>query len=153
LKGLSLISAVAFIMSAELLYWAKWPLTGQIILLIVIALPLYFYYMAKGGWHDFGRQLKGAWWLVFYLVALAVVSRIGRSQFGGLGYIPYGWDLAVVAVIGLAFFLWGVKSGWRTPSIEAIQIGEAEGTVDLDLPLIPPEEDEAERITESHHPH
>jgi amino acid transporter len=40
LKGLSLISAVAFIMSAELLYWAKWPLTGQIILLIVIALPL-----------------------------------------------------------------------------------------------------------------
>ena len=34
-------------MSAELLYWAKWPLTGQIILLMVVALPVYFYYQAK----------------------------------------------------------------------------------------------------------
>ena len=152
LHGLSLIAAVAFIMSAELLYWAKWPLTGQIILLIAIALPLYLYYQFKANWHDFGRQMKGAWWLVCYLVTLAVVSYIGSAKFGGTGVIPFGWDLAVVAVIGLLYFLWGAKSGWRTPSIEAIQIAEAEGTIDLDQPIIPPEEDEAERITESRHP-
>jgi hypothetical protein len=28
-------------------------------------------------------------------------------------------DLLVVAVIGLVFYLWGVKSGWRTPAVEA----------------------------------
>ena len=122
LAGLPIIAGVAFIMSAELLYWAKWPRTGEIILLMVVALPVYLYYQYKSGWHDFGRQMKGAWWLVFYLIALAVVSRIGSSKFGGLDLIPYGWDLAVVAVIGLVFFLWGVKSGWRTPSVEAAQM-------------------------------
>ncbi len=38
---------VAFIMSTELLYWARWPLTGHTIVLMVAALPVYFYYQAK----------------------------------------------------------------------------------------------------------
>ncbi len=153
LHGLKVIAAIAFIMSAELLYWAKWPLTGQIILLVVAALPLYFYYQFKHDWHDFGRQMKGAWWLIAYMFTLAAVSYLGSAEFGGHGYIPYGWDLVVVGVIGLVFFVWGSMSGWRTPSIEAIQIEEAEGTIDLEQPIIPPEEDEAEDIVESHHPH
>jgi amino acid transporter len=74
LRGLSILAGIAFIMSTELLYWAKWPLTGEIILLMVVALPVYLYYQAKSGWHDFARQMKGAWWLVFYLPTLALVS-------------------------------------------------------------------------------
>ena len=144
LAGLPIIAGVAFIMSAELLYWAKWPRTGEIILLMVVALPVYLYYQYKSGWHDFARQMKGAWWLVAYLITLAVVSRIGSAKFGGLDFIPYGWDLAVVAVIGLLFFLWGVKSGWRTPSVEAAQL---EARIDPDAPLVPPDEETAERIT------
>ena len=144
LAGLPTIAGIAFIMSAELLYWAKWPLTGKIILLIVVALPIYIYYQYKSGWHDFGRQMKGAWWLVFYLITLAVVSRIGSAKFGGLDYIHYGWDLLVVAVIGLVFFLWGVQAGWRTPSVEAAQMA---ARIDPDAPLVPPDEEESERIT------
>ncbi len=119
LRGLPIIAGVAFIMSAELLYWARWPLTGKIILLIVAALPIYIYYQHKGGWQDFARQMKGAWWLVLYLITMAVVSRLGSVKFGGQGYLPYGWDLGVVAIIGLVFFVWGVRSGWSTPSVEA----------------------------------
>jgi amino acid transporter len=118
LAGLPVLAGIAFVMSTELLYWAKWPLTGEIILLMVVALPIYFYYQAKRGWHDFGRQLKGAWWLIAYLPTIALVSWAGSTTFGGQGYLPYGWDLAVVAVIGLVFYVWGVKSGWRTPSVE-----------------------------------
>ena len=144
LHGLPIIAAIAFIMSAELLYWAKWPLTGQIILLIVVALPIYFYYEHKHHWHDFGRHMKGAWWLVCYLISLAVVSYIGSAKFGGLDYIPYGWDLAVVAVIGLVFFLWGSKAGWRTPSVEAIRKEAHEHPGEV---MVPPDEEEAERMT------
>src|SRR6185312_6719163 len=39
LAGLPILAGIAFIMSTELLYWAKWPLTGEIILLMVVALP------------------------------------------------------------------------------------------------------------------
>jgi amino acid transporter len=144
LRGLSILAGIAFIMSTELLYWAKWPLTGEIILLMVVALPVYLYYQAKNDWHDFGRQMKGAWWLVFYLPTLALVSWAGSTSFGGKGYLSYGMDLGVVAVIGLVFYLWGVKSGWRTPSVEAAQL---EAHVDPFTPLVPPDEETAERIT------
>jgi len=144
LMGLPVLAGIAFIMSTELLYWARWPLTGEIILLMVVALPVYLYYQAKAGWHDFARQMKGAWWLVFYLPTLAFVSWAGSTTFGGQGYLSYGVDLAVVAVIGLVFYLWGVKSGWRTPSVEAAQL---EAQADPNAPLVPPDEATAERIT------
>ncbi|WP_426662390.1 APC family permease [Rhodanobacter aciditrophus] len=144
LAGLPVLAGIAFVMSTELLYWAKWPLTGEIILLMVVALPIYFYYQAKSGWHDFGRQMKGAWWLVAYLPTIAVVSWAGSTTFGGQGYLPYGWDLVVVAVIGFVFYLWGVKSGWRTPSVEA---AELEAAAHPDAPVVPPDELDAERIT------
>jgi amino acid transporter len=119
--GLPVLAGVAFVMATELLYWAKWPLTGEIILLMVIALPIYLYYQARAGWHEFDRHLKGALWLIVYLPTIALVSWAGSTTFGGQGYLPYGIDLVVVAAIGLVFYLWGVKSGWRTPSVEAAQ--------------------------------
>ncbi|WP_049623585.1 APC family permease [Frateuria defendens] len=146
LAGLPVLSALAFVFATELLYWARWPLTGEIILLIVVALPVYFYYQARAGWHDFGRQLKGAWWMIVYLPAIALVSWAGSPTFGGHGYLPYGADLAVVAVVGVVFYLWGVRSGWRTPSVEAAQL-EAQ-LIAPNAPLVPPDEATAERITE-----
>jgi amino acid transporter len=142
--GLPILAGIAFIMATELLYWAKWPLTGKIILLMVVALPVYLYYQAKAGWKDFGRQLKGAWWLIFYLPTLAAVSWAGSTTFGGKGYLSYGADLAVVAVVGLVFYVWGVKSGWRTPSVEAALI---EAKAHPGAPVVPPDEFESERMT------
>ncbi|WP_329741376.1 APC family permease [Dyella sp. A6] len=144
LIGLPVIAGVAFIMATELLYWARWPLTGQIILLMVVALPVYLYYQAKSGWHDFGRQMKGAWWLICYLPVMAIVSWLGSTTFGGHGYLPYGWDLFTVGVVGLVFYVWGVRAGWRTPSVEAARI---EAHDEPDAPLVPPDEEESERMT------
>jgi len=118
MPALPVFALLAFVFSTELLYWAKWPLTGEIILLIVVALPWYFYYQAKNGWRDFRRQLDGAWWLICYLPAIALVSWGGSTRFGGHGYLPYGWDLVVVALVGAAFYFWGLKCGWRTPDVE-----------------------------------
>jgi amino acid transporter len=125
LAALPLIGALAFIFATELLYWAKWPLTGEIILLMVVALPIYLFYQARSGWQDIGRQLRGAWWLVVYLPVIAFVSWAGSSKFGGQNYLTWGWDLLVVALLGLVFFIWGVKSGWSTPAVRQAQIDHA----------------------------
>ncbi|MEI6003032.1 hypothetical protein H3V53_39925, partial [Paraburkholderia bengalensis] len=34
--------------------------------------------------------------------------------FGGLGVLPYGWDMLVVIVFSLVFYYWGVHTGYRT---------------------------------------
>jgi amino acid transporter len=120
LRGLPIIALLAFVFSTELLYWAKWPLTGEIILLVAAALPIYVYYQARAGWPDIQRQLQGAWWLIVYLPIVAGLSYVGSTEFGGLGWMPFGWDLAIVAAVGAAFYFWGMRSGWRTPAIEAV---------------------------------
>ena len=112
-----MIAALAFVFATELLYWAKWPLTGGVILLVIVALPVYFYYQARAGWDDFARQLRGAWWMIVYLPAIAAVSWAGSAKFGGRDYLPWGWDLVVVAAVGFVFFLWGYRSGWATPAV------------------------------------
>ncbi|HTV52356.1 MAG TPA: APC family permease [Steroidobacteraceae bacterium] len=117
LAGLPVLAAVAFIFATELLYWARWPLTGQIILLIVVALPVYLFYQAKARWAGFREHLRAAWWLILYLPSIACVSWAGSARFGGRDYLAWGWDLVVVAALGLFFFVWGVRSGWSTPAL------------------------------------
>ena len=59
--------------------------------------------------------------MIGYLPGIALVSWLGSTQFGGIGVIPYGWDQALVAAMGLGFYFWGVRSAWRTPFVDALE--------------------------------
>jgi amino acid transporter len=120
--ALGAVAALAFIFATELLYWAKWPLTGEIIVLVVVALPVYLYYQTRSGWRDFRLHLRGAWWLMAYLPVIAAISWAGSARFGGHDYLKWGWDLVLVACIGLVFFLWGARSGWLTHAVTQAQV-------------------------------
>jgi amino acid transporter len=121
IPGLTVLAPTAFVLATLMLYWARWPHTGQIMLLLILPMPVYLYYQAKSGWADFARHLKGAYWLIAYLAALVALSWAGSKQFEGQGYIGYGWDQLSVAVVALAFFYWGVHSGWQTPALAGIK--------------------------------
>ena len=115
IAGLSVIAPFAFVSAALILYWARWPLSGQIIFLIIAGLPIYFYYQKKNNPNSISRDVRAAVWLVAYLPVAAIISYIGSPSFGGIGILSDGWDMLVVAVIALLFFKWGVNSGYRTP--------------------------------------
>jgi amino acid transporter len=125
LKGLPVIAALAFVFATELLYWAKWPLTGEVLLLMLAALPVYAYYRVKHGGQHLAQELHGAVWLVVYLPTIALASWAGSTRFGGHGYLQWGWDLLLVAALGVVFFIWGVKSGWDTPASRQAQLDHA----------------------------
>ncbi|MEI6000031.1 amino acid:proton symporter, partial [Paraburkholderia bengalensis] len=38
--------------------------------------------------------------------------------FGGLGVLPYGWDMLVVIVFSLVFYYWGVHTGYRSAYLD-----------------------------------
>jgi amino acid transporter len=124
--GLPVLAPMAFVLATLMLFWARWPHTGQIMLLLILPLPVYLYYQAKGNWRDFGRQLRASWWLLAYLIAITVLSWAGSKEFEGHDYIGYGWDQLCVAVTSLAFYFWGVRSGWRTPAVIAVENDAAE---------------------------
>src|SRR6202453_5009741 len=104
MPGIEVLSPAAFMLATLMLYWARWPSTGQIMLLLLIPLPFYFYGQAKSGRRDFGRHLSGAWWMIAYFAVLVALSFGGSREFGGRGYVPYGWDQACVAFMALAFY-------------------------------------------------
>jgi hypothetical protein len=104
-----------------MLFWARWPHTGEIMLLLILPLPVYLYYQAQAGWRNFGLQMRAAWWLLAYLLAMTVLSWAGSREFEGHDYISYGWDQLCVALASLVFYFWGLRSGWRTPAIEAAE--------------------------------
>lgn len=118
LKGMQFVAPFAFVCASLVLYWARWPLTGQVILLIVAALPVFFYFQAKAGWKGFSKDLYAATWLIGFLPAMAAISFLGGTEFGGRGYLPQGWDMLVVAAMALVFYHLGVHTGYRTPYLE-----------------------------------
>jgi amino acid transporter len=124
--GLPVLAPMAFVLATLMLFWARWPHTGQIMLLLILPLPVYLYYQAKGNWRDFGRQLRASWWLLAYLIAITLLSWAGSKEFEGHDYIGYGWDQLCVAITSLAFYFWGVRSGWRTPAVIAVEKDAAE---------------------------
>jgi amino acid transporter len=119
--GLPVLAPMAFVLATLMLFWARWPHTGQIMLLLILPMPVYFYYEARGNWRDFGRQLHASWWLLAYLLVITVLSWAGSKEFEGHDYIGYGWDQLSVAAASLAFYFWGLRSGWRTPSVIAVE--------------------------------
>jgi amino acid transporter len=119
--GMRIVSLLAFITASLMLYWAKWPLTGQVVFVMLVGLPMYLYYQAKGGWQDFALQFKAGLWLIVYLAFMIVVSWLGSDKFHGIGVIPYGWDMLVVAVGSVLFYAWGSRSGYLSKELKAQQ--------------------------------
>lgn len=118
IKGMPVIAPIAFISASMIYYWATWPLTGKVTLIILIGLPVYFYYQAKAHFEGFKRDLKAGTWLIVYLAFMLIMSWIGSSKFGGLNIIPFGYDFLVIAAFSIGFYIWGIKSGWLTEQLK-----------------------------------
>lgn len=134
IKGMQFIAPIAFIMASLIYYWAQWPLTGKVTIIMVLGLPIYLYYQAKSNWNGFGRDLKAGLWLLVYLVYMAFISYIGSNKFNGINIIPYGWDFIVIIGSSLIFYGWGIKSGYLTKDLEnGYQLHEAEAQTDAKI--------------------
>lgn len=125
LKGLSIIAPCGFVFASLTLYWARWPLTGQVLLFIMIGLPIYFYYQIKVKWKGFRKNFLAGLWMVVYLLCMMGVSYLGSNKFGGRNIIPFGWDMLLIAGLSLVFYFWGFKSGFETEYLqEACKLNE-----------------------------
>lgn len=117
LRAMPIIAPIAMIFGSLVLYWARWPLTGKVIFIMAIGLPIWAWYELRKPWAELKPHLLAGAWMVSYLLVMALVSWAGGKDYGGRGYLPEGWDLVIVAAIGLAFYAWGVSSAWRNPSL------------------------------------
>ncbi|MBB6097163.1 amino acid transporter [Deinobacterium chartae] len=113
LRGLRVLAPLAFVFASLLLYWSRWPLTGQIILLVLLGLPIYLYYETRRGRAQAWSALWSGLWLVGYLACMTALSWLGARDFGGTGLVPYGLDMVLVVVVALTFYGLGLRAGSR----------------------------------------
>ncbi len=117
-RAIGVLGTLAFVLSGELLYWARWPLTAEIIGLMVAPLPIYLWYRRGRKAALLREELRHALWLILFLLLLVAISWAGSVEIGGRGVIPYGWDMRIVALLAAGMCQWGVRAGLPQPAVE-----------------------------------
>ena len=107
------LAPIAFILTSLSIYWSMWPTTIQVILVIALGLPIYFYYEIHYQHSNLKEQLRSCWWMIVYLIFMSIMSYVGSDGFGGQNWIKYPFDFVVIAVASLGFYYWGIKTGLR----------------------------------------
>lgn len=123
-RYLSWLAPFSFILASMAIYWTMWPTTIQVILVIAMGLPIYLYYEIRYQHRSWQGQLRGATWLIVYLVFISFMSYLGDKGFGGRGSIQYPLDLVVIAIVSYLFFLWGVASREQQVEPEVVQLNK-----------------------------
>ncbi|MER5890475.1 APC family permease [Streptomyces sp. NPDC001941] len=129
LPAARLLTPLTFVFAACALYWSKWPNTGIVTVLTLMAAPVAALVLVRKGERDLRRQFAPAWWIVGFLITVSLVSWLGSAEFGGSGVIPGGVDIALVAVVALAYYYLAVGAG-----IRAHEQGLAEPDPDMGEP-------------------
>ncbi len=112
---MKILAPAGFILATFMLYWSRWPLNGEVIFVVLLGLPLYFYYARKNQ-ENIKFEITKAIWIIAYLIYIAIFSYLGSKSFGGTGAIPdtYGVDHLILGVTCLLFFIWGTSVSYKT---------------------------------------
>lgn len=109
LAGGGFWAPLAFVLASLLLFWSKWPLTGETLGILFLGVLIYLVYGIKGQVKM--ETLRFGYWIIAYLILMSVISYLGDSHFGGINVLPFGWDFLAVIVVSLAIYYWGVRQG------------------------------------------
>ncbi|MEM3036405.1 MAG: APC family permease [Thermoplasmata archaeon] len=116
LKGAKIIAPIAFIFTFLIVYWSTWPLTGEVVAVVLAGLIMFAYYYHKNGFSV--EDIKSGLWMVVLLIIVAILSYIGPSNYGGLNLIQFPYDFIIVGLVALIFYYWAQVSGRKTKSLE-----------------------------------
>ncbi|GAB5471715.1 MAG: APC family permease [Rhodospirillales bacterium] len=117
----SVLSPIAFIIATMMVYWSGWDTVWPLGLGLLVGSLLFLARSATG--RIDALDATQARWLIPYLGGLAILSYLGDFG-GGLGLVPFGWDLLVCTLLGGATFLLAVRSGLEQEAVESYIQGE-----------------------------
>ena len=105
----SILSPILLFILSVLLFYAAWPLTIHMLILLIPGLCFYFYYEYKffRGKH-FMLNLLGASWLIFYLIGMATISYLGNDQGHVQNIISTHTSLILLMLLSLVIAWYGV---------------------------------------------
>lgn len=111
---LKFMAPFSFVLASLAIYWAMWPTTAEVIFIIILGLPIYFFYEYQMNWSNTKKQIGGSLWIIVYLILLATMSFIGSKEFNGINLIHYPYDFIVIIVLACIFYKLGTISHFES---------------------------------------
>ena len=110
LPGGEVLAPIAFIVANLVIYWTGWEILWK----LIVAIAFGFVLLAIGHVVNPSEltpsfDWRSSSWLWPYLGGMAVISFIGASDFGGRGFIPFGWDILVVTAFSIAVYVYAIS--------------------------------------------
>ncbi|MDF2529526.1 MAG: putative H+/amino acid transporter [Gammaproteobacteria bacterium] len=97
-----------FILSM-LLFSAQWPLTGEMLLLVLPGLGFYTYYEYKNHrGNGFMKAFRGASWLIIYIIAISLIAYYGNNPSIAHQTLSTLGSTVCIAVLSLFTYFYGV---------------------------------------------
>lgn len=106
LKGRYFLAPVLMFLLSVLLFYAQWPITGEMLVLIIPGLLFYFYYDFKYyGDQKFSTNFKGASWLFYYVLGIALIAYLGNNPDGNL--ISFSTSMVLLIILSTFTYIYG----------------------------------------------
>ena len=121
LPGAGIISPLAFVVASLIIYWSGFETIWKLGIVLVIG------YILMGVSMIFDKerpplQWKSAQWLPVYLIVMGIISWQGQFGPGNTGRLPFGLDMAIVAIFSLVIYFWAMAV--RAPREEVLKLVE-----------------------------
>jgi amino acid transporter len=107
LKGAYILAPILMFVLSTLLFYAAWPLTGEMLILILPGLAFFFYYERK--WfrdEKFSSVFKGASWLIIYILGISLIAFLGDNPVDG-NMIDTTTSMILLAVLSVFTYVYG----------------------------------------------
>ncbi len=98
----------AFYFCNLLSYWTGWDTMKNLIYAVGVGLILLMVAVVRKNRLTSALGLKGLWWVIPYLLGLALISYLGN--FGGIGKITFGWDFLVIGIFTVVIFFLAIAT-------------------------------------------
>jgi amino acid transporter len=125
LPAVRLVGTISFVIVGLIVYWAGWDTLWRLSIPLALGAGLYGWRT----WRDRGSpdhlDLPQAVWLAPYYLGLLAISYAGNFG-GGRGWIPLGWDAALVAVLAVVVLPYAVRQGLPADRVRGYIAQDAE---------------------------
>ncbi|RLQ94868.1 APC family permease [Falsibacillus albus] len=125
LKGMGIVSPLAFIAASFIAYWSGWDVVKLLVLMLVGSLVLYFAFVDKDEKlrATLKEDFRACLWMFGYYAFMLIMSYIGSfGPTNDAGEKPHQlisgpWDTLVVAIGSLVIYYWGVNTSLKKARI------------------------------------
>jgi amino acid transporter len=104
------LAVFSFIVANLVIYWSTWDTIWKVLLGMVLGLVLLgIGHVANPSELTPSLDWRGGAWLWPYFIGLALLSYLGPTDFGGIGVIPFPWDILVMTIFSIAIYYYAMS--------------------------------------------